>query len=80
MSTVHNYLTPEELIQKYPEVKDIGWTSSKIGVFFNAGLLQGRHCKKEKRSLIRESSFIDLIDYYNAVTARNQLFVLLKDR
>lgn len=80
MNTEHNYLTPEELIKKYPEVKDIGWTSSKIGVFFSGGLLQGKHCKREKRSLIRESSFIDLIDYYNVVLAKNQIIVFKKDK
>lgn len=78
MNALHNYLTPDELIQKYPQVKDISWTSSKIGVFFSAGLLLGKICKKEKKALILESSFIELIEYYNHVVLKKQLFVFPK--
>jgi hypothetical protein len=78
MNARNDFLTPEELAQKYPQVQDIGWTSSKIGVFFSAGLLIGKQCKKEKKSLILESSFIELMEYYNQLILKRQVFVFPK--
>jgi hypothetical protein len=78
MNAPQDFYTPEELINLYPQVKMIGWTSSKIGIFFSSGLLVGYTCKKEKKALILEASFIELIDFYNAVILKKQLFITPK--
>lgn len=78
MDTAFNYFTPEELMQKYPEVKSIGWTSSKLGIFANSGLLIALQHKREKKTLILESSFIELIEFYNSVVLKKQVFVIPK--
>ena len=66
--------TPAELIEIYPNVNAIGWTSTKIGIFFRAGLLNGFISGKEKKALITEESFIDLMKYYDIVTSKKKLF------
>lgn len=55
--------TPQELVDKYPMVKKLGWNASKVGIFFHSGLLQGKIGTHERKTLIFESSFISLIDY-----------------
>lgn len=66
-----DYYTPSELIEKYPEVSNVGWTPIKIGVFLNAGLLLGYHCNSEKKNLIEEESFLDLIDFFNELNQKD---------
>jgi hypothetical protein len=69
MRTFSDYLSPEELIRKYEETEILGWTAGKIGIFYSAGLLHGKHSSKERKNLILESSFINLIHYTNGITA-----------
>jgi hypothetical protein len=71
--TRDNFLTPQELMHSYPQVKRLGWNSAKIGVFFSSGMLQGYCCVKERRSMILESSFLELMDYVDTVTAKKRL-------
>lgn len=61
------YHTPEELMQRFPQVKKFGWNSSKIGIFFHSNLLIGYFCGREKKGLILESSFQELIEFTNGV-------------
>lgn len=56
-------LTPDQLIHKYSQLEDLGWNASKIGTFFSSGLLLGKRGKQ--KSYILESSFIDLVGFYN---------------
>lgn len=78
-----DYYTPSELIEKYPEVEEVGWTPVKIGMFLNAGLLRGYYASSEKRNVIEEQSFTKLIDYFNELNSLNnntkQIFVKKKD-
>lgn len=72
MSTYHSitYLTPNEMIRKYPQVEGFGWNASKIGTFFSAGLLRGK--RKILKSQILESSFLELIEYLDKVTEKKR--------
>jgi hypothetical protein len=79
MNAPQDFYTPEELIQRYPQVKMIGWTDTKIGIFFHAGLLIGFQCRKERKALILESSFVELVEYLNHVTLKRQVFIPPKD-
>lgn len=80
MNAPKDLYTPEELIQKYPQVKMIGWTSTKIGIFFHSGLLIGYQSRKERKALILEDSFIELVDYMNHVALKKQVPIYRKDR
>lgn len=78
--TTLDYYTPDELMQRYPQVKMLGWNSSKIGIFFSSGLLIGYHGGKEKKALILESSFIELIEFANTISVKKQVFTYPKNQ
>ncbi len=80
MATQHDYYTPEELMQRFPQLKMLGWNSSKIGIFFSSGLLIGYHSGKEKKALILESSFIELIEFTNTISVKKQVFTYPKNQ
>lgn len=69
------HYTPTELCELYPQVQKIGWTPTKIGVFFRSGLLVGFVSGKSNTSLILESSFIELMRYTNQVNRNRDLNV-----
>jgi len=54
-------------LEIYPKAKKIGWTATKIGIFFRAGLLVGFISGKENKAMILEESFLKLIKYVNEV-------------
>lgn len=64
-------LTPYEIIRKYPHVEGFGWNASKIGTFFSAGLLLGK--RKLLKSLILESSFLELMAYFDKVAEKKRM-------
>ena len=68
-----NYLTPEEIINQYPQVKILGWSASKVGTFYSSGLLLGYRCGKEYKAMILEPSFKKLMDYVNDVNEQRRL-------
>lgn len=68
------YLTPEALMTHYPQVKMFGWNASKIGIFFNSGMLIGYHFGKDKKAMILVSSFIELIEFTNLTLSKKQVF------
>ncbi len=65
--------SPSELVELYPKVKSYGWTPTKIGIFFRAGLLNGFISGKENKALILEESFIDLMNYFNITSEKRRL-------
>ncbi len=71
--SLSNYLSPEELMNLYPQVKLLGWSSSKVGTFFSSGLLLGYRCGKEYKALILEPSFQELLDYANLVNDKRRI-------
>lgn len=67
-------LTPEELIERYPDAKHkLGWCASKIGMFFNSGLLVGHRSGRECKAIILESSFVELLKYVNNITNQKNI-------
>lgn len=66
MANKTEFLTPTEVIEKYPEVaQQFGWTPKDIGSFLKNRLLQGHYSTSLKRSMIKEESFKRLIAYAN---------------
>lgn len=63
MNHCSQYYTCRELMQLYKAVKLWGWNSSKIGVFYNCLLLDGRKFGKHSQTIVTESSFIKLMDF-----------------
>ncbi len=67
------YHAPEEIMHRFPQVKKFGWNSSKIGIFFHSGLLIGYFCGKEKKALVLESSFQELIEFTNGIFLKHRV-------
>ena len=61
-----NYLTPEELVDKYKGIEDtLFWDVRTIGYFYRKGLLLGKSNTVEKKPLIKESSFLMLMKFHD---------------
>lgn len=60
------YLTPAQVIEKYPELQSsFGWTAKEVGIFLKNKLLRGYYNHTLKKSMIDEASIADLVDYVN---------------
>ena len=60
------YLTPSQVIEKYPELEmKFGWTAKDIGLFLKNKLLQGHYNHSSRKSMIKEESLIRLIAFAN---------------
>ena len=60
------YLTPAQVIERYPDLKaNFGWNASKIGLFYKSKLLSGYDDASLKKSYIKLSSLMELIQYVN---------------
>ncbi len=70
------YLTPDELVHKYPQVESLGWNASKIGIFFSGHLLNGNWSRHANKALINEISLIELMEYTNAVSAKRTFSII----
>ncbi len=61
-----DYLTPSQIIEKYPELTlKFGWTAKDIGVFLKNKLLQGHYNHSSRKSMIKEDSLRKLIRFAN---------------
>lgn len=69
MSKILHY-SPAELVELYPQVSKIGWTPVKIGMMFRCGLFVGYTSGKEKKAMILEESFVDLMKYITYVNKK----------
>lgn len=61
--------TPQELIDKFPHLLDMGWSATKLGILFTMGILKGRRVNKQ--ALITLRSFSKFVDYYNKLNQTN---------
>ncbi len=60
------YLTPSQIIDKYPELEQkFGWTAKEMGLFLKNKLLQGHYNHSSRKSMIKEDSIIRLIGFAN---------------
>jgi hypothetical protein len=59
-------LTPSQVIERFPELKDkFGWSAKEIGVFYRSRLLFGYFDSSRKKAMITVSSVKKLITYAN---------------
>ena len=60
------YLTPAQLIEKFPDLEQkFGWTAKDIGLFLKNKLLQGYYNHSSRKSMIKEDSLKKLIRFAN---------------
>jgi hypothetical protein len=72
-------LTPSEVIEKYPELRDkFGWTAKDIGLFLKNKLLQGHYNHSLRKSMIIEDSVIRLVMYANLQIENQKVNISLK--
>jgi hypothetical protein len=63
---IETYLTPAEVLDQYPDLKvKFGWNASKIGLFYKSKLLSGYDDVSMKKSYIKVSSLMELIQFVN---------------
>lgn len=68
-----SYLTPAQVIEKYPELESsFGWTAKEVGIFLKNKLLRGYYNHTVKKSMIDETSIEDLVDYVNGQVERQK--------
>ena len=68
------HYSPSELVDLYPQVSKIGWSAVKIGMMFRCGLFVGYSSGKEKKAMILEESFVDLMKYITYVNKKRNFF------
>ena len=73
MSTI-NYMSPAELIQKYPDVAaKFNWSPREFGLFLKCKLLDGYYDRRKRTALIKECSFIQLVRFVNDVIENQKI-------
>ena len=61
-----NYITPTDVIRKYPELKRKHcWTPAMIGSFLKCDLLNGYYDRNRRTSMIDTASVLELISFIN---------------
>jgi hypothetical protein len=66
MSKKMVYLTPTQVIEKYPELEiTFGWSAKEMGMFLKNGLLHGYYNHSLRKSMIKEDSIEELVEYAN---------------
>ena len=60
------YLTPAEIIEKFPELEDnFNWDAKSVGLFLRTKLLKGRYNSNERKALIQIDSVVKLVEFTN---------------
>ena len=70
------YLTPSQIIDKYPELEQkFGWTAKEMGLFLKNKLLQGHYNHSSRKSMIKEDSIIRLIAFANEQIEKQKVHI-----
>jgi hypothetical protein len=60
------YLTPTQVIEKYPELEiTFGWSAKEIGMFLKSRLLHGYYSSSLRKAMIKEDSLEELVEFAN---------------
>ncbi len=71
------YLTPSQVIDKYPELEQkFGWSAKDLGVFLKNKLLQGHYNHSVRKSMIVEDSLKKLIRFANEQIDNQKVTIL----
>jgi hypothetical protein len=73
----NQYLTPAELIEKYPAVMEkFHWSPRELGLFLKCKILEGHYDRRKRSALIKESSLLQLVKYANQVIEEQKITLL----
>jgi len=62
-----NYLTPQEVIEKYPDlIYKYNWTVKDLGHFLKCRIIDGYYDRGKRSSMIKETSLRKLIAFLNS--------------
>ena len=75
MYSYHDLQTPKKRCEKYSQVSLMGWSPVKITIFLNANILVGVLKKPSTPTVIRERSFLDLIEYANRILEWKKIYI-----
>ncbi|MCR9171928.1 MAG: hypothetical protein NXI10_05520 [bacterium] len=67
-TTNFHFLTTTELFEKYPQVKNLGWNDSNVGLFLSSYLLLGLPRYRRRKGVVDERSFRALIKFTNELS------------
>lgn len=67
-TTNFHFLTTAELFEKYPQVKNLGWNDSNVGLFLSSYILLGLPRYRRRKGEIDERSFRALIKFTNELS------------
>ena len=71
-----NYLTPSEIIEKYPELKyKLNWNTNELGVFLKCKLITGYYDRTKRIAMIDEDSLKTLVEYTNQIIEGQKLTI-----
>jgi hypothetical protein len=63
---MNQFLSAEEILAKYPYIKDkLLWGKSDLGFFLRHKLIKGFYSRNKRKSLIEETSLLELIAFAN---------------
>lgn len=80
MNCYDDLKSPKSLCDKYSQVLMLGWTPAKIVMFLQAQLLIGVLKSKNRSCMIREKSFIKLLNYSRDLSEINNILLDPKGR
>ena len=70
-----NYLTPAEIIKKYPQLLKLNWNDRALGIFLKAKLLLGYYDTNFRAAMIDEESVKALVCFANQVIDSQKLTI-----
>jgi hypothetical protein len=77
MAKKTNYLTPAQVMEKYPELEEaFGWSAKEIGMFLKSRLLHGYYNHSLRKSMIDEDSLEDLVEYANLIAEKQKAKII----
>ena len=60
------YLSPEEILIKYPDLQDkLQWGKDDLGFFLRNKLVRGYYNRNKRKSFIEETSLLQLVAFAN---------------
>jgi hypothetical protein len=63
---MNHYLSPEEILLKYPDLESkLQWGKDDLGFFLRNKLVRGYYSRNKRKSLIEETSLLSLIAFAN---------------
>jgi len=70
---INEKLTPSEIMDEFPQLKEFSFDSAFIGKLLKAGFLRGTYNRSSRVSEIKKESLFELLNYRNSVQDKNKI-------